>query len=106
MARSQAPDRNDPYVHPSYDPNLPRKAVLATTGRLVGQAPTEAQDYKANWDSDTFCFEVWQLNDLLTMMADAPETGLAGEPDAPLLGAVAAIYEHTFTETSVEAGRR
>lgn|GEM_PF-1419227 len=89
--------------HPSDDLSLPRRAVLALTGRLVGLAPTETQDYKRQYDTATFEFEVWQLDDLLSMMTDAPEAGLAGEPDAPLLGAVAAIYEDMFTERDLEA---
>lgn len=92
--------------HPSDDLSLPRRAVLAITGRLVGLAPAESQDYKRQYDSTTFEFEVWQLDDLLSMMTDAPEAGLAGEPDAPLLGAVAAIYEGTFTEANLEAVSR
>jgi hypothetical protein len=89
--------------HPSDDLSLPRRAVLALTGRLVGLAPAESQDYKRRYDTATFEFEVWQLDDLLSMMTDAPEAGLAGEPDAPLLGAVAAIYEGTFAEADLEA---
>jgi hypothetical protein len=88
--------------HPSDDLSLPRRAVLALTGRLVGLAPAESQDYKRRYDTATFEFGVWQLDDLLSMMTDAPEAGLAGEPDAPLLGAVAAIYEGTFTEVTLE----
>jgi hypothetical protein len=94
--------RTSSLSHPAFDASLPRRAVLAMTGRLVGQAPTEAQDYKRNWEDDQFGFEVWQLDELLGMMTDAPEAGLAGEPDAPLLGAVAAIYEKSFTEASLE----
>jgi hypothetical protein len=88
--------------HPSDDLNLSRRAILALTGRLAGLAPTETQNYKQRFDTDDFKFEVWQLDNLLSMMTDAPEAGLAGEPDAPLLGAVAAIYEETFTESHLE----
>jgi len=92
--------------HPSDDLSLHRHAVLALTGRLVGLAPTEAQNYKQHVDTDGWEFEVWQLDNLLSMMTDSPEAGLAGEPDAPLLGAVAAIYEGTFTESNLEAMSR
>ncbi len=94
--------RTSNLSHPSYDQKLPRRAILAATGRLVGVAPTESQDYKVQYDSESFVFDVWQLNDLLAMMTDAPESGLAGEPDAPLLGAVAAIFEGTFDEHALE----
>jgi hypothetical protein len=52
-------------AHPNFDPNLPRIAVLATTGRLKGGAILEAQETKRNvaagfdvevqfWDNETF----------------------------------------------------
>jgi len=87
--------------HPSFDAGLPRRGVLATTGRLTGQAPTEAQEYKRRTDSGTFKFDVWQITDLQKMIVDAPEIGLAGEPDPTLLGAIAAIHEGSFNESSL-----
>jgi hypothetical protein len=84
--------------HPNFDTQLHRRGVLATTGRLTGNAPTLAQNYKQQHDSDVFTFSVWEIDDLLSMMVDDPETGLAGEPEAPLLGAVAAIHQGTFGE--------
>lgn len=87
--------------HPSFDAGLPRRGVLATTGRLTGQAPTEAQDYKRRVDSETFKFDVWQITHLQNMIVDAPEIGLAGEPDPTLLGAIAAIHEGSFDESSL-----
>ena len=94
--------RTSSLSHPSFDEALPRKAVLATTGRLIAQATTESQDYANHYRDTTFEFKVWQLSDLLSMMTDSPETGLAGEPEAPLLGAVAAIFDKSFTEFSLE----
>jgi hypothetical protein len=32
-------------AHPGFDPKLPRRVVLVTTGRLVGNAPLEAQQF-------------------------------------------------------------
>ena len=94
--------RTTDLSHPSFDADTPRRAILATTGRLTGQAPTEAQEYKRKATTSSFGFDVWQINDLLEMMVDAPEAGLAGEPDAPLLGAIAAIHENTFSEASLD----
>jgi len=72
--------------NPGFDPDLPRVAVLAMTGRLVGNAPTAAHDYKLQFDTDSYVFEVWPLEHLIEMMADAPEAGLAGDTEAPSLG--------------------
>ena len=88
--------------NPGFDPGLPRRAVLATTGRLVGNAPTGAHDYKLHHDSENFVFEVWPVEHLLEMMVDAPEIGLAGGMEAPILGAIAAIHVRTFTEQHLE----
>ena len=37
--------RTDSLAHPNFDKNLPRKAILVVTGRLVGGAPLAAQQY-------------------------------------------------------------
>lgn len=37
--------RSGTVVHPDFDPNLPRKLVVATNGRLTGGAGVEFQDY-------------------------------------------------------------
>jgi hypothetical protein len=89
-------------MNPNFDAGLPRKAVLATTGRLTGNAPSAAADYKRQHDSDRFNFEVWTIDTLLEMMANAPEAALAGATEAQVLGAVASIHVGTFTERSLE----
>lgn len=94
--------RTTDLSHPAFDAQLTRRGILATTGRLTGQAPTEAQDYKRKYDSEEFSFDTWQISNLLDMVVGAPETGLAGEPDAALLGAVAAVHEGTFDEDSLD----
>lgn len=90
-------------ANPAFDPDLPRVAVLATTGRLTGNAPTSAHGYKDQYeDGETFFFEVWPIERLLEMIVDAPEAGLSGGPDAAILGAIAAIHMETFTESQLE----
>lgn len=46
--RSQIDEaRYNGIAHPSYSRSLPRKAILVTTGRLVGGAAGDAQEYMA-----------------------------------------------------------
>jgi len=90
-------------MNPNFDPDLPRRAVIATTGRLIGNGPTVAQNYQLQHESDRFQFEVWTLETLLEMITDAPEAALAGPMENHVLGAVAAIHVGTFTETSLYA---
>jgi hypothetical protein len=88
-------------VNPNFDQDLPRKGVLATTGRLVGQAPTGADNYRQQFAAE-LTFEVWPIEHLIEMMVDAPESGLAGELEVPLIGAVAAIHLGTLRERQLD----
>jgi hypothetical protein len=88
-------------MNPNFDAGLPRKAVLATTGRLIGNAPSAAQNYKLQHDTDRFRFEVWTIDSLLELTANAPEAALAGPMENHVLGAVATIHVGKFTETSL-----
>src|SRR5258708_21245051 len=46
--RSQIDEaRYNGIAHPSYNRSLPRRAVLATTGRLTGAAAADAQEYRS-----------------------------------------------------------
>ena len=45
--------RYNGIAHPSYDRSLQRKAILVTTGRLVGGAAGDAQEYKTFWIAGT-----------------------------------------------------
>ena len=101
-ARNQIEDiRLMTNVNPNFDQSLSRKAVLATTGRLVGQAPAGADDYRQQF-ADELIFEVWPIERLVEMMVDAPESGLAGELEVPLIGAVAAIHLGTLRERELD----
>ena len=89
-------------ANPNFDQDLPRKAVLATTGRLVGQAPSSADNYRQQCEGE-MDFEVWQIEHLIEMMVDAPESGLAGALEAPLIGAIAAIHLGSFREKELDS---
>jgi hypothetical protein len=103
-ARFQIEDiRTGTISNPNFDPSLPRVAVLALTGRLTGLAPTSAHDYKMkNDDQPIFTFELWPIERLVSMMVDAPESGLLVDLEEEVLGAVASIHTKTFSEVDLD----
>lgn len=76
--RGQIDDmRTTVLAHPSFDEGLPKVVVLVTTGRMVGQAAVNAQQYKpyvAKHHSESF--ELWDRESLIELMRLAPEVGL------------------------------
>jgi hypothetical protein len=95
--------RLDDLAHPAFDPELPRAAVLVTTGRLTGGAPLEADSYRASERRrGRPDFEVWDRERLLEWLADSPEAGLAGTSDGPILALAGAIDEGTVTWAALE----
>ena len=95
--------RLDDLAHPAFDRELPRAAVLVTTGRLTGGAAVQAGDYRAaerrHGRPD---FEVWDREHLLDWLADSPEAGLAGTSDGPVLALAGAIDEGTVSLAALE----
>lgn len=95
--------RLDDLAHPAFDRDLPRAAVLVTTGRLTGGAAVQAGDYRAaerrHGRPD---FEVWDRERLLEWLASSPEAGLAGTSDGPVLAIAGAIDEGTITLAALE----
>lgn len=95
--------RLDDLAHPAFDRELPRAAVLVTTGRLTGGAAVQAGDYRAaerrHGRPD---FEVWDREHLLEWLADSPEAGLAGTNDGPVLALAGAIDDGTVTLAALE----
>jgi hypothetical protein len=94
-------------AHPNFDKELPRKAVLVTTGRLIGGASVEAQEY-GEWCAQNLAttFEVWDRETLVDLLARHPDVGLAGRADAEFLGLVAAIERATITDKDIETFSR
>jgi hypothetical protein len=95
--------RLDGLAHPAFDRELPRAAVLVTTGRLTGDAPLQADSHRASelrWGRPGF--EVWDRERLLEWLADSPEAGLAGTSDGPVLALAGAIDEGTVTFAALE----
>jgi hypothetical protein len=65
--------RTDSLAHPNFDKNLPRKAVLVVTGRLVGGAPLAAQQYGEHLRAlNEIQFTIWDRDSLIDILARNP----------------------------------
>jgi hypothetical protein len=65
--------RTDSLAHPNFDKNLPRKAILVVTGRLVGGAPLAAQQYGEHLKAlNELQFSTWDRDSLIDMLARDP----------------------------------
>lgn len=95
--------RTNELAHPNFDRTLPRRAVLVMTGRLIGGAPLEVQDYQRQIDErGETPLEVWDRERLIELMARSPEAGLAGVAEAPLLELIAHVDSHRVTDLELE----
>ena len=94
--------------HPSFDGTLPRVAVLATTGRLKGAAPTDAQQFKDKCQSRGLAdFELWDIEDLLNWLCDDPSVGLtAANVQDELFAISTAIHDGRISEPMLERTSR
>lgn len=90
--------------HPGYAADLPRVAVLLTTGRLKGAAATDAQEYKERAASRGLAgFELWDRVTLADWMCLDPSVGLVGSESPPaLMALVADIRSHLVSEPQIE----
>lgn len=95
--------RTNSLAHPNFDATLPRRAVFVTTGRLIGGAPLEAQQYSEHLKKlGELEFILWDQETLVGMMSDSPETGLAGTGEGPLLTALGKIDTGELQELDLE----
>lgn len=95
--------RTNDLAHPDYDTGLPREAVLVLTGRLVGGAPLEVQNYKQHvGDAGGTGFDVWTRDRLIELMVASPEAGLTGFSDGPLLELLGRIDQGGIGEPVIE----
>ena len=99
--------RLDDLAHPAFDRELPRAAVLVTTGRLTGGAAVQAGAYReAERRRGRPDFEVWDRERLLEWLVDSPEAGLAGTSDGPVLALAGAIDAGGITFAALERRAR
>lgn len=118
--------RFNDLVHPDYDTDLPREGVLVLTGRLVGGAALEIQNYKQRIDRkrvggpvisrtpliapyvarrralDEPGFDVWDRERLVELLTASPEAGLTGFSDGPLLELLGGIDQGAVGEARLE----
>lgn len=68
--------------HPSFDEALPRVAVLLTTGRLKGAAPTDAQQFARTAEKRGLArIEFWERPDLTGWLTSRPQLALLSMDD-------------------------
>lgn len=91
-------------AHPSFDESLPRVAVLVTTGRLVGAAPVDAQEFKGQCRARGLAdFEVWDHDTILDWLCEDPWLGLTGSSTQDrLISLVSDIRRGTVAEPNLE----
>src|SRR5260370_27123248 len=95
--------RYNGIAHPTYSRSLPRKAILVTTGRLVGGAAGDAQEYKDFLDRrNDISFEVWDQDKLRGWLIRDPACGMAGGIAADMLAVVAAAEKGPISHQQLE----
>lgn len=104
-------------AHPDFDVDTERRAVLVTTGRLVGGAAADAQQYRQSltrrrYVSDDACeqpFEVWDRETILGLLGTSPSISLNGwgeEPLLELLGLLADVSRRRVSSRGIERASR
>jgi hypothetical protein len=93
--------------HGAFDTELPRRAVLVTTGRLVGNAPELYSDYnkRANEKGEPE-LELWDRDILLGQLAGDPESVLSGSMDGQLMLILGAAESRSVTMHELEVFSR
>ena len=78
-----------------------RRAVLVTTGRLVGGAALAAQEYSEHLKTlGEIDFTTWDRETLIQLISDSPEVGLTGALTGALLGLLGAIDQNQVHESA------
>jgi hypothetical protein len=95
--------RTDATAHPSFDNALPRKAILVTTGRLVGAAPVAAQNYRDYLaQRREISFTIWDKQDLIERITADPQNLLASDAHGAFLMLIGQVDEGKVTDQDVE----
>jgi len=99
--------RTNSLAHPSFDSKLPRRAAFVTTGRLVGGAPLAAQQYAEHLAQlGESGFGTWDMDTLIELMTNAPDSGLAGAASGALLALLGKIDEGMVLDADIETYSR
>lgn len=94
--------------HPSFAPDLPRVAVLVTTGRLKGAAPADVTEYRKSVKARGLAdLEIWERPDLVEWLCDDPVVGVAGEAvQADLMAMLTSVRDGGVTDRRIETYTR
>lgn len=94
--------------HPSFDPDLPRVAVLVTTGRLKGAAPADVAEYRKSVQVRGLAdLVIWERPDLVEWLCDDPLVGVAGEAvQVDLMGMLTSVKDDGVTDRRIETYTR
>jgi hypothetical protein len=99
--------RLNELAHPSFDRAMPRVGLLVLTGRLVGGAPLDAQEYQRSAaERDEPPLEIWDRERVIELMASSPEAALAGVTEGPLLELIGRIDGERVAEADLEVFSR
>lgn len=79
-------------AHPDFDTQLPRRAVLVTTGRLSGNAPLSMREYNQRaTQTGQIQLEHWDKDILIARIAGNPDSVLRGSVDGQLYSVLGGI---------------
>lgn len=94
--------------HPSFDADLPRVAVLVTTGRLKGAAAADVAEYRKSVEARGLAdLEIWEKSELVEWLCDEPIMGIAGEAvQLDLLAMVTSVLDSGLTDRRIESYTR
>ena len=93
--------RTNPIAHPSFDPLVQRRPVLVTTGRLVGGAAVDAQQWAGYLRGrGEVPVEVWDRERLIEFMS--PEIAIAGAIPASFMAFVGRMGTEAVDDRDLE----
>ena len=93
--------RTNPIAHPSFDREVPRRPVLVTTGRLVGGAAVDAQQWAEYLRGrGEIPVEVWDRERLIEYLS--PEIAIAGTIPASFLAFIGRIGADVVDDRDLE----
>jgi hypothetical protein len=95
------------YSHADFDPDLPRRAVVVTTGRLTGNAPLSLREYNERArERGEPELEHWDRDILIGKLAGNPDAILRGSVDGQLMGLLAALEDLRVDMDAIEVFSR
>jgi hypothetical protein len=95
------------YAGPEFDSTFARRAVLVTTGRLVGNAGLAASEYnKRARERSEPEVEIWNRDELISRLSGNTDAVLRGAIDGALLTIVGSVTDNDVTMASIETFAR